>query len=258
MQSKLIPNHEMLHCVLDIAQQAGRAIMPFYQADHAVERKKDNSPVTEADIAAHHVIVQKLSEYFPAIPIISEESTSHDIPEDAMQFWLVDPLDGTKSFMRGRDEFTVNIALIEDNRPIMGVIDVPAQQMSYYGIAGQGAWRKSHTAPEESIQCAPLTKDVRAVVSLSHLDPQTERFLADYTVTEKVSAASSLKFCRVAENAADIYPRFGPTMEWDTAAGQAIVEAAGGEVITPDGEPFTYRKPELRNGAFIARGKQSL
>lgn len=239
-----------------IAQEAGKAILRFYNEDIMIEHKADNSPVTAADLAAHDYIIQSLGALTPDIPIISEESEDFILPEGASRFWLVDPLDGTKSFISRKGEFTVNIALIDGNRPVLGVIDIPVTAQTYYGVIGDGACRIRDGGAREPIRTRELKGNgYAAVVSKSHLDPQTAAFLEPLAVTERVSASSSLKFCRVAEGAADIYPRFGTTMEWDTAAGHAILEAAGGRVETPDGQPFRYRKPDFRNGAFVAWGK---
>lgn len=239
-----------------IAQEAGKAILRYYQEDIKIERKADNSPVTAADLAAHDIIVAALGALTPDIPIISEESEEFILPPGSTRFWLVDPLDGTKSFIRREGEFTVNIALIEHGKPVAGIIDIPVARETYYGVVGKGAWRLHDGGAAEKISTRePDGSGYAAVVSMSHLDPKTSAFLAPLSVTERVSASSSLKFCRVAEGIADIYPRFGPTMEWDTAAGHAIVEAAGGRVETPDGEPFRYHKPDFRNGPFIVWGR---
>ena len=222
--------------------------MSYYRTDVDVIRKEDNSPVTEADLAAHHILVDALRALTPDIPIVSEESESHTLPEGAERFWLVDPLDGTKSFIRGTGAFTVNIGLIEYGEPTMGVIVVPTDKRCYAGDIEHGAWKN-----DEPISTGDLPKtEWGAVVSMSHLDPKTEAFITPLPIGEKRSASSSLKFCLVAEGAAHLYPRFGPTMEWDTAAGHAILRAAGGKVVHPDGRSFTYRKTGFRNGAFIA------
>lgn len=230
--------------------------MRHYEKESVFERKADNSPVTQADMDAHHSILGNLAPLTPQIPIISEESASHHLPEHTERFWLVDPLDGTKSFIRREDEFTVNIALIHQGSPILGVIYVPAQSVLYAGIQGEGAFRQHEGREREAIETRPVPEiGFEAVVSLSHLDQTTKSFLQNYRIASRVQAASSLKFCRVAEGAADMYPRFGPTMEWDTAAGHAIVLAAGGRVETPEGEPFTYGACDFRNGPFVAWGR---
>lgn len=243
-----------------IAQKAGKAILTHYEQPVDVQIKSDNSPVTEADLAAHRVIVDALRELTPDIPIISEESKSHDIADVQKPFWLVDPLDGTKSYIRRTGEFTVNIGLIEDGTPTIGIIYVPVEQMMYFAAVGFGAWRQKDGADAEVITTRAVPEDgYAAVVSHSHLDGRTTEFLTGFTVSSQVPAASSLKFCRVAEGIADVYPRFGPTMEWDSAAGHAIVVAAGGRVEKPDGSLFDYGKVEqerpLLNGPLIVWGK---
>jgi len=239
-----------------IAQKAGEAIMLHYRQPVDVERKADRSPVTQADRDAHDIIERALQQLTPDIHIISEEHTDHVVPEDDALFWLVDPLDGTKSFIRGESEFTVNIALIDDGVPVMGVIYIPAEGMMYAGSRETGAWRQRDGGARELIHTRAVPQaGYAAVVSLSHLDPDTEHFLREYKIATRVQASSSLKFCRVAEGEADLYPRFGPTMEWDTAAGHAIILAVGGRVENPDGSALIYGKETLRNGAFIVYGR---
>lgn len=251
MQENLI---ESICCA---AQEAGAAIMQIYQTDTAVMRKSDNSPVTQADLAANAILVHKLAECAPEIPIISEEQEgAHVLPEGATRFWLVDPLDGTRSFVRGAPEFTVNVGLIEHGKPTFGVIYVPVLKQLYVGVVGEGAWRQIGDGPRETIATRAVPEQgMHAIVSAKHLDARTQEALRPHPIHEQSHAASSLKFCRVAEGAADIYPRFGPTMEWDTAAGHAIVLAAGGRVEQPDGAPFTYGAADFRNGPFVALGR---
>lgn len=249
-------NELFLNELCRIAKKGGEAIMPYYGQAFDVERKADKSPVTQADMAAHHVIVEQLSALTPDIPIISEEHAEHHLPDHVKRFWLVDPLDGTKSFIRGTGEFTVNIGLIEDGVPALGVIYIPVERMMYWGALGVGAWRQQDGADKQIIATRAVPADgMAAVISFSHLDPETEAYMAPIKISGRVSASSSLKFCRVAEGGADIYPRFGPTMEWDTAAGHAIVTAAGGRVERPDGNAFEYGKDGLRNGPFIVFGR---
>lgn len=239
-----------------VAQKAGEAILEHYVQDIEFERKDDASPVTAADMAAHHLIVDALAELSPDIPVISEEHASHVLPAGATRFWLVDPLDGTRSFIRRKGQFTVNIGLIEKGRPTLGVIYIPTTTELYFAAKGEGAWRQVGAAKAQPIATRDTPAEgFSAVVSHSHLDPQTEAFLAPMQIASQLPAASSLKFCRVAEGVADIYPRFGPTMEWDTAAGQAIVEAAGGRMTLPDGSDFTYGKTGFRNGPFVVWGR---
>ena len=239
------------------AQKAGDAIMVHYRQVIEIERKADASPVTVADRDAHAVIARDLAALDATIHLISEEQEdAHVLPEGVTRYWLVDPLDGTKSFVRGTGEFTVNIALIEEGVPVLGVIYLPVQRVLYAGVVGQGAWRQADGEARAPIMTRkPNAAALDAVVSHSHLDAHTQTFVDGLPIASRVSAASSLKFCRVAEGVADVYPRFGPTMEWDTAAGHAIVLAAGGRMEQPDGTPFTYGKPAFRNGAFVVWGR---
>lgn len=243
--------------VCHLACEAGEKIMGYYgQESLAAEQKADNSPVTAADLAAHHHIVEILSHLTPDVPIVSEENNHQPDLSAHESFWLVDPLDGTKSFIRGTGEFTVNIALIEKRVPVFGVIYIPAKNRLFYGSADLGAFKHEPDDYPRKI-CARVQPEegVSVVVSHSHLTPETEDFLRQVTVADRVSAASSLKFCVVAEGKADLYPRFGRTMEWDTAAGHAILLAAGGQVLTPEGTPLFYGKTDFANGYFIASGK---
>lgn len=231
--------------------------MQFYHSgEHETFIKADHSPVTDADIAAHRIIVDHLAQWTPKLHIVSEESREHPDISHSPLYWLVDPLDGTKSFIRRSDEFTVNIALMEHHRPIFGVIYIPAQDVLYYGSKAYGAYRQKSGEPPRRIFAREQPEEGAAVVvSMSHITKETEAFLETVTLASKVSASSSLKFCRVAEGEADIYPRFGQTCEWDTAAGHAIVEAAGGRVLTLEGQEFTYGKPGFLNPGFVVWGK---
>lgn len=245
-----------LEALCRIAQEAGAAILHHYDQAIEFERKADASPVTVADIAAHHIIERGLLVLAPDIPVISEEHAQHVLPEGAQCFWLVDPLDGTKSFIRREGQFTVNIALVEQGNPTLGVIFIPVTGELYWGDVARGAWRKRPGEQDVQIYTREAPAEgMAALVSRSHLDAPTQAFIDPLPVATRMSASSSLKFCRVAEGAADLYPRFGPTMEWDTAAGHAIVVAAGGRVQQPDGRTFVYGKPDFRNGPFVAWGK---
>ncbi|MDP6952432.1 MAG: 3'(2'),5'-bisphosphate nucleotidase CysQ, partial [Alphaproteobacteria bacterium] len=217
--------------------------------------KSDASPVTEADEAANALIVERLSVLAPDIPIIAEESVAAGIvPDIGERFWLVDPLDGTREFIAGRNEYTVNIALIESRVPVLGVIDLPAKGEAYLGVVGKGAWRIVD-GERRAIVARPVpAANPIAVASRSHGDAQTDAWLAEAGVGECVRAGSSAKFCVLACGKADLYPRFGRTMEWDIAAGHAILAAAGGSVTTLDGSAFLYAKPGFENPPFIARG----
>ena len=247
----------LLPAVCDIARDAGAAIMKVYATDFAAERKADGTPVTEADTAAEAVILPALRSQTPDIPIISEENMVDGPAPDISggRFWLVDPLDGTREFLKRNDEFTVNIGLIVDLEPVFGVLYAPALDTIYFG-AGEGtAMRASGDGDPEPIRCRVATGPLVVVASRSHRDAATDEFLSRYEVAELVSAGSSLKFCRVAEGRADMYPRIGRTMEWDVAAGHAVLAAAGGTVETLDGEPLAYGKPGFDNPHFVARGR---
>lgn len=247
----------LINPVCDLSIAAGRRIMEFYSSgEHETAIKDDHSPVTDADIAAHRMIVDALRQWTPDIPVVSEESAEWPDVSKSRNFWLVDPLDGTKGFIRRSDDFTVNIALIEDDRPVFGVIYIPVEETLYYGSEAYGAFRqKPDDAPRHIRARSQPEEGATVIVSMSHNTPATDAFLANLEVHETLHASSSLKFCRVAEGVADVYPRYGRTMEWDTAAGQAIVTAAGGRVETVGGEPFCYRKSGFENDGFIVWGK---
>jgi 3'(2'), 5'-bisphosphate nucleotidase len=243
--------------IVALADRAGAVILEHYQGDVAVRAKADASPVTAADEAAEAVILRHLAELTPDIPVVAEETVaSGHVPDvDDRPFWLVDPLDGTKEFLSRNGEFTVNIALIEDRLPILGVVVAPARARAWWGARGKGAGARDPEGNTRAIAVrqAPAGRLV-AIASRSHRDAETQAFLDQAGVAECISAGSSLKFCLVAEGQADLYPRFGRTMEWDVAAGHAVLAAAGGTVTTKDGAPFLYRKPGFENPAFIARG----
>jgi 3'(2'), 5'-bisphosphate nucleotidase len=218
--------------------------------------KADASPVTAADEAGEAVILAGLRELTPGVPIVAEEAMAKGEIPDVGQgpFWLVDPLDGTKEFISKNGEFTVNIGLIEGRQPILGVVLAPAKGLAWWGSMGQGACRREGGAVSQiRVRPRPAQAAV-AVASRSHRDAETDAWLAVEGITDTVSAGSSLKFCLVAGGKADVYPRFGPTMEWDTAAGHAVLLAAGGRVSTVAGEPFRYAKPGFKNPGFIAEG----
>jgi 3'(2'), 5'-bisphosphate nucleotidase len=239
-----------------IARAAGEAIMPFYRRGADARLKADASPVTAADEAADALITRALGELTPSIPVVSEESAAQfggRAPAD--RFWLVDPLDGTKEFIGERDEFTVNIALIERGAPVLGVVLLPARGEVYAGAAGRGAFVVD-AASRRPIRCRALPADGALVaVSRSHGDRAADgALLGGIRVAGEVQAGSALKFCLVARGAADVYPRAGRTMEWDTAAGQAVLIAAGGNVFDRNGFPLTYGKAGFENPAFVACG----
>ena len=246
--------------VIKIAEGAGDIILDIYENlhDFEIEKKSDSSPLTIADKKSHEFIKSKLKEITPDIPILSEEGKDipYEIRKDWKLFWLIDPLDGTKEFIKRNGEFTVNIALIKDRSPMFGVINVPVQKTTYYAIKNEGAYKKTENSVEKISVSNFDPHNIRVVASRSHMNEDTKIFIENlerkYGNVTVVSAGSSLKFCLVAEGKADIYPRFGPTMGWDTAAGHAIVEAAGGKVIRVNGVPLTYNKTELLNPYFIA------
>ena len=248
-----------------ISLAAGELIMQVYATDFDVASKGDASPVTEADEKAEALILEALATHAPDIPVLAEEAVSAgNIPEIGNKFFLVDPLDGTKEFVNKRGEFTVNIALIENGRPVMGVVFAPAMDRLFVADSVSSAWQASAkpggavpaAAERTPMRIRKVTGGLTAVASKSHRTPETDEFLEKYDVAEIVSAGSSLKFCLIAAGEADLYPRMGRTMEWDTGAGQAVVEAAGGRVLQEDGKPLLYGKTErgYDNPHFIVYG----
>lgn len=247
-----------IHPVCELAIAAGKAIMGYYSSgEYEAMQKPDDSPVTEADIAANRLIVAALGQWTPEVPIVSEEGEQPQLGPEG-RFWIVDPLDGTRSFIRRSDQFTVNIALVDDGAPIFGVLYIPVTGVLYYGSRDFGAFRqKPGDAPRKISARVEPEEGATVVVSMAHKTPRVDEFLKDRAVVERLNASSSLKFGLVAEGSADIYPRFGRTMEWDTAAGQAIVEAAGGRVVNAKtGEPLRYGKARYENPGFIAYGRE--
>jgi len=244
--------------VIELAIRAGDAILEVYATDFDVQEKDDASPLTQADMASHRCIDAGLKALTPDIPVLSEEAGMPEFSERSQweRYWLVDPLDGTKEFVNRNGEFTVNIALIENNRPVFGVVHVPVNDKTYIGCAGYGAELRSANADPEKIGVAGETaKPARVVGSRSHRGSSLDSFLDALGEYEMLAMGSSLKFCLVAEGAADIYPRLGPTSEWDTAAAQAVVEQAGGSVLTLDGKPLSYNsKAEILNPNFLVVG----
>jgi 3'(2'), 5'-bisphosphate nucleotidase len=251
---------ELLERIAAAAREAGQAAMAVYATDFAVHAKDDASPVTEADRQAEAVILRHLAELTPQIPVVSEEQAVPGVaPAHGARFWLVDPLDGTKEFIKRNGEFTINIALVDGGRPRLGVVFAPALGRLFAGAAGRGAWLEDHSG-SRPIRCRRMpADDVTVVSSRSHADAWAlERWLAGWLHGRRVAghttAGSSLKFCLVAAGEADVYPRFGRTMEWDTAAGHAVLAAAGGTVSTLDGVELAYGKPGLENPDFVACG----
>lgn len=253
---KQIDYSELLSQLREVARKAGSEIMQVYESSIDVNIKTDGSPVTLADEAAERVILNKLESIAPDILIVSEENASSHNLEASDQFFLIDPLDGTKEFLKkdGLGSFTVNIGLIESGIPTLGVVFAPALNRMFFASTLTGAFEESNGEINEiSIRTVPDSGPV-ALASVSHRDESTDNWLAKNNVTETISIGSSLKFCLVACGEADVYPRFGPTMEWDTAAGDAVLRSAGGKVLLPNSEPFKYGKQSYKNSAFIAHG----
>jgi len=251
-------NTELLEPIVALAREAGDAILEVYATDFDVQAKADESPLTQADLASHRVIDRGLRELTPDIPVISEESglPEFEIRRQWQRYWLIDPLDGTKEFVKRNGEFTVNIALIEDGKALLGVVHVPVQGKTYTGCAGAGSTVRIADAPPSEISVAAKTASpARVVGSRSHRGSSLDDFFARVGDVEMLPMGSSLKFCVVAEGGADVYPRLGPTSEWDTAAAQAVVEQAGGEVLTLDGRPLRYNtKADILNPHFLVQG----
>ncbi len=264
----------MIHRVLKIALEAGREVMEVYRETFSVEYKEDRTPLTEADRRSHRVITEGLRKLDPSIPILSEEGkeTPYEERKSWRSFWLVDPLDGTKEFVKRNGEFTVNVALIEGNLPVLGVVFAPALELLYFARRGEGAYRLKTDGgilSEEKAERLPLKREgdspetLRVVASRSHRNRETEEFVSRLRTKVKeielVSIGSSLKMCLVAEGRADIYPRLGPTMEWDTAAGHAIALESGCEVKLYNGKlsnTLTYNKRNLLNPPFVVFRKE--
>lgn len=261
-------DHEQLaHALLPAVLEAGAIEMRYYRQGVAVETKADDSPVTAADREAEVVLEAALAQAAPGIPVIAEEAVSAGrLPSVGRTFFLVDPLDGTREFISGRGEFTVNVALIHDRRPVFGIVYAPAVS-ELYATLGQTRAALARVAPDVEPEAAwralaairtrtPDTAALTAVASRSHLTPETDTFLARYRIADRCNSGSSLKFCVLARGGADIYPRLAPTMEWDTAAGHAVLAAAGGSVTSPEGGSFFYGKTEngFLNPPFVAWG----
>ncbi|HMK40912.1 MAG TPA: 3'(2'),5'-bisphosphate nucleotidase CysQ [Methyloceanibacter sp.] len=251
----------------DIAARAGAAIMEHFGRTAEVKLKHDSSPVTLADKDSQAIILAGLRRLAPDIPVVSEEAVEANGGELGNRFFLVDPLDGTKEFIKKRSDFTVNIALIEHGRTIFGLVYAPARSLLALTVTAGEAIEAELPPKASGADLGTLKQKVlkvragdleglTALVSLSHLDPETEAFLAKLKIAKRSGAGSAIKFLEIARGEADVYPRFGPTMEWDTAAGQAVLEAAGGKVVTTNGDPLRYGKTEagLRNPSFIAWG----
>ena len=252
----------LLDKVGELARHAGEKILKIYATDFAVDTKADSSPVTEADRIAEALIVKAIKNTITdEFPIVSEEAFSAASPPEVGggPFWLVDPLDGTKEFVKRNGEFTVNIALIEAGMPVLGVVHAPVIKTTYWG-SRYGSFAEDEDADKgkaRQIQCRPPSPGgLVAMVSRSHSSPEVDDYLSQFNIKSETSAGSSLKFCKIAEGKADIYPRLGRTMEWDTAAGQAVLVFAGGQVVDLDGHELRYAKSGFENPHFVARGAE--
>ncbi|MGH8081730.1 MAG: 3'(2'),5'-bisphosphate nucleotidase CysQ [Lysobacter sp.] len=262
-----LSDRELSEGAIVIARDASAAILQVYHGEFEVERKADASPVTAADLAAHHVILDGLARLTPDIPVLSEESAHEVSLEQRRQWsrlWLVDPLDGTREFVKRNGEFSVNLALIENGVAVFGLVLAPVGGALWYGQRGGRAFRRDGDAEIEVRAQVPPAQPMRVAASRSHHSQRSDDFLVRAHREaaggiRMVSLGSSLKFCRIAEGSLDLYPRFGPTSEWDTAAGQCVLEAAGGAVLDPQGRPFRYNQREhLLNGDFVALGDLTL
>jgi len=244
--------------VVAMTRQAGDAILEVYATHFDVQNKADESPLTQADLQSHHSLVAGLQALTPEVPIISEEGglPEFDVRSRWQRYWLIDPLDGTKEFVNRNGEFTVNVALIVDHRPVLGVVHVPVQQRTFVGCEGIGSSVRDGNDPPRPIRSAASSASpVRVVGSRSHRGSSLDAWLDKLGDYDMVPMGSSLKFCVIAEGLADVYPRLGPTSEWDTAAAQAVVEQAGGTVLELDGKPLSYNgKADILNPHFIVFG----
>jgi 3'(2'), 5'-bisphosphate nucleotidase len=258
---------KLAEALMPTVERAGAAIMRVYDGAFAVQHKDDNSPLTLADLESQRIIAEGLARLTPDIPILSEESAQAPWAERKHwnELWVVDPLDGTREFVKRNGEFTINIALVVDHEPLLGIVAAPALGFLYWGAAGVGAFSRHRDAAQageaaqSGIHISPPQKPVRVVGSRSHASAETANYLARLGPHVMTGIGSSLKFCLVAEGKADLYPRFGPTSEWDTAAGQALLEAAGGHVTRPDGHRLRYNcRESLINGDFLAFSHSSV
>jgi len=254
----------MINSIIEIAKEAGEAILEIYKQDFSVELKSDNSPLTIADKKSNDIIVAALKNIDASIPIISEENKllEYEIRKSWTKCWIVDPLDGTKEFIKKNGEFTVNIALVENGIPILGVVHVPAQQITYYAEIGKGSYKLENNITS-ILKIRPLAQDgvLKIVGSRSHQTPELLEYVAQqklkFAAVDFVAAGSSLKFCLLADGKADVYTRLGPTMEWDTCAGQIVATEAGAEVLRFDNlQSLTYNRQDLLNPFFIVKNPQ--
>lgn len=247
----------LIEQIRDLAVRAGHEVMAVFNSDFAVQSKDDKSPVTEADRRSERLITETIRRTITdAFTVVGEEAVADGFAPDVRgkTFWLIDPLDGTKEFVRRGTDFTVNIALIEDRRPVLGVVHLPATGETFWG-SRLGTFTQTGGGAPRPIACRPWPADgIVAVASKSHRTPETDAFLERFAIRESINVGSSLKFCRVAAGEADLYPRMGRTMEWDTAAGHAVVRFAGGSVTTLDGAELLYGKPGFENPHFVVAG----
>lgn len=251
----------LLPDIKTIAETAGQAILKIYRTDFEVEHKDDDSPLTQADLAAHHVIMDGLKKLTPDTPCLSEEGAKIPFSERRQwqRYWLIDPLDGTREFVKKNGEFTVNIALIENGEPTLGVVHAPDSDQSWYAARGVGAFKMQNGQERNITTVTADTRKPRILVSKSHRGELVDALLEKLADYDAVSVGSSLKFCVIAEGGADFYPRLGLTSEWDTAAGHAVVTAAGGRVTHTDGSDLTYNQKEsLLNPHFLAFGDRAV
>lgn len=252
---------QYLEPVIAIAKAAGEAIMQVYSTDFSVVKKEDNSPLTQADMAAHNIIVDALTQLTPDVPSLSEESEdiSPEVRKEWRRYWLIDPLDGTREFVKRNGEFTVNIALIENHKPVLGVVYAPVKKLLYFACHQAGAYKQQddHESEKISIKKFDASKPIVAG-SRSHQDQKLHDFIQKIEMNlgvapELISMGSSLKICLVADGTVDVYPRLGPTFEWDTAAGHCVLNEAGGDIVDDQGLPLRYNnKPSLLNPFFFA------
>lgn len=258
--------HHLQADVMAIAKEAGDVIMQIYSTDFSFEMKSDNSPLTQADIAAHEIIVARLRKLTPNIPVLSEESNESDIDSRLswQTYWLIDPLDGTREFLKRNGEFTVNIALIDQHQSVMGVVYAPVTGLTYYASKGRGAYKQELNLPAQMINTKRLNlTQIIIAGSRSHSDERFQKFLhgvetATLVKPKLISLGSSLKICLVAEGKADVYPRLGPTYEWDTAAGHCVLQEAGGDIVDMDATSLSYNtKSSLLNPHFFATAEKS-